>query len=123
MNGNNFLCDTNILLYLLNGDQIVSDLIDKRKIFISFITEIELLSFKKLSQTEYKIIKELISDCTLIDLNKEIKEKAIAFRQKYNLKIPDTIIAATSDYLKIPLISADKQFKKIKDINLIFYQI
>jgi hypothetical protein len=123
MNGNNFLCDTNILLYLLNGDQIVSDLIDKRKIFISFITEIELLSFKKLSQTEYKIIKELISDCTLIDLNREIKEKAIAFRQKYNLKIPDTIIAATSDYLKIPLISADKQFKKIKDINLIFYQI
>jgi hypothetical protein len=123
MNGNNFLCDTNILLYLLNGDQIVSDLIDKRKIFISFITEIELLSFKKLSQTEYKIIKELISDCTLIDLNREIKEKAIAFRQKYNLKIPDTIIAATSDYLKIPLISADKQFKKIKDSNLIFYQI
>lgn len=123
MNGNNFLCDTNILLYLLNGDQIVSDLIDKRKIFISFITEIELLSFKKLSQTEYKIIKELISDCTLIDLNREIKEKAIAFRQKYNLKIPNTIIAATSDYLKIPLISADKQFKKIKDINLIFYQI
>ncbi len=100
MNGNNFLCDTNILLYLLNGDQIVSDLIDKRKIFISFITEIELLSFKKFSQTEYKLIKELISDCTLIDLNKEIKEKAIAFRQKYNLKIPDTIIAATSDYLK-----------------------
>jgi hypothetical protein len=123
MNGNNFLCDTNILLYLLNGDQIVSDLIDKRKIFISFITEIELLSFKKLSQTEYKIIKELISDCTLIDLNREIKEKAIAFRQKYNLKIPNTIIAATSDYLKIPLISADKQFKKIKDSNLIFYQI
>jgi predicted nucleic acid-binding protein len=34
----------------------------------------------------------------------------------------DSIIAATSFYMEIPLISADKGFKKIGKLNLAFYQ-
>ena len=123
MNGANLFVDTNILLYLLNGDKVVSELLDSKKIFISFISEIELLSFKKLSSQEIKIIRQLLSDCTLIDINEEIKTKTIELKLNYNLKIPDAIIGATSSYLKIPLVTADKQFKQVENINLIFYQI
>lgn len=123
MNGANLFVDTNILLYLLNGDKVVSELLDSKKIFISFISEIELLSFKKLSSQEIKIIRQLLSDCTLIDINEEIKSKTIELKLNYNLKIPDAIIGATSSYLKIPLVTADKQFKQVENINLIFYQI
>lgn len=42
MNGNNLLVDTNIVIYLLSGDKTIADLLDKKKIYISFITEIEL---------------------------------------------------------------------------------
>lgn len=123
MSGTNLFVDTNILLYLLNGDKIVTELLNSKKIFVSFITEIELLSFKKLSTQEIKIIRQLLSDCTLIDMNEEIKLKTIEFKLNYNLKIPDAIIGATSFYLKIPLVTADKQFKRVENIDLIFYDI
>lgn len=123
MNGANLLTDTNILLYLLSGDQTVNNLLDQKKIFISFITEIELLTFKKLTSNERKIIEKLISDCTIIGLNGDIKNKTIEIKTTTKLKIPDAIIAATSDYLSIPLVSADKQFKQLKQLNLIFYQV
>lgn len=122
MSGINLLVDTNILLYLLSGDQTVSALLDSKRLFVSFITEIELLTFKKLKQDERKIIKDLLDRCTIIGLSEEIKAKTIVIKLNYNLKIPDAIIAATSGYLNIPLISADAQFKRITNIDLIFYQ-
>ena len=47
-----------------------------------------------------------------------IKKTTIGLKQKYNIKIPDAIIASTSIYLEIPLITADKGFKKIQEIDL-----
>ena len=123
MSGTNLLCDTNILLYLLAGDKTVAGLLNMKKIFISCITEIELLTFQKLSPREKKIIGELLSDCTIIGLNEEIKKKSIDIRLNNKIRIPDAIIAATAEYLKIPIISADKQFKQVKEINLIYYQV
>jgi hypothetical protein len=49
-----------------------------------------------------------------IDLNEEIKAKT---KQYYNLKIPDAIM----ELFYFPLVTADKDFKRIKDIDLIFY--
>ncbi len=91
--------------------------------FISFITEIELLTFKKLIASERKLIKDLISECTNISMNEDIKRKTIEIKMNSKLKIPDAIIAATSNHLNIPLVSADKQFKELKDLDLIYYQI
>ncbi len=123
MSGTNLLCDTNILLYLLAGDGTIAELLNGKKIFISVISEIELLTFKKLSSSEKKLIIELLSDCTVIGLIEDIKKKTIEIRLKNKLKVPDAIIAATSQYLNIPLVSADKQFRKVKEIDLIYYQV
>lgn len=46
MSGNSIFLDTNILLYLLNGDETISVLLKDRNIVISFISEMELLSLK-----------------------------------------------------------------------------
>ncbi|MCH7769415.1 MAG: PIN domain-containing protein [Bacteroidetes bacterium] len=48
---------------------------------------------------------------------------SIDIRLNNKIRIPDAIIAATAEYLKIPIISADKQFKQVKEINLIYYQV
>jgi predicted nucleic acid-binding protein len=40
---------------------------------------------------------------------------AIQLRKKYSLKIPDTIIVATSISIGIPLVTADKGFKQIAE--------
>jgi len=46
MSGNKLVADTNIILYLLNGDHTVKEILQGKDVYISFITEIELYSFK-----------------------------------------------------------------------------
>ena len=50
-----------------------------------------------------------------------MKALSIQLKKKYSLKIPDTIIAATSIGLGIPLVTADKAFKKISELTIDIY--
>jgi hypothetical protein len=38
MNGNKIFVDTNIILYLLSGDKTLAELLDRKQLYISFIT-------------------------------------------------------------------------------------
>lgn len=60
MSGNKLFVDTNILLYFLNGDQEVVEMISDKDLIISFITELELLSFPKISVDSEETIKGLL---------------------------------------------------------------
>ena len=121
MNGNRYLIDTNIAIYLLGGDSKIAELLDKTQIYFSFISELELLSFKKLSTPEKAIIKDFLDDVVIIDINKKIKDYTIKLRENNSLKLPDSIIAATSKFLNIPLLTADQEFKNIEDPQIILY--
>jgi len=61
------------------------------------------------------------SQCTIIDITSGIKQYTINLRQIYQLKLPDSIIASTSIYLDIPLITADKGFNKVENLDLIYF--
>ncbi len=122
MSGNKLFLDTNILLYLLQGDKTLAEVLDNKQFYISFITQLELLSFPGLSKKDSKVIDDLLKECVIIDINSEIKNLTISYRKTYKLKIPDIIIAASSLYLDLPLITADTDFKKIEELNLIFYE-
>jgi predicted nucleic acid-binding protein len=61
----------------------------------------------------------VLTDCVVVDMNSEIKRVAIEIRQKYKIKTPDAIVAATAKYLQLHLLTADRDFKKIKDFELI----
>ena len=67
MNGNSVALDTNIVLYLLNGDQVLSELLYQKKLYLSFISQLELLSFRGITQKEYNQINKFIQDCIVID--------------------------------------------------------
>ena len=123
MNGNKLFLDSNILLYFLYGDNDVIEIIFDKDVVISFITELELLSFPKLSSDQENNIKELLKNCQLINLNEEIKSLTIELKRKYKLKLPDAIIAATAYYLNLPLITADKQFKQVEELEIILYEV
>ncbi len=60
MSGNDLFLDTNIILYLLNGDTTLADLLDQKRWYLSFITELELLGYNKLTLKDRKIIEELL---------------------------------------------------------------
>ena len=122
MNGS-LLIDTNIALYLLNGDKSISEILDNRNIYVSFITELELLGYPYLENEDISIIGEFLKNCIIVDLNQMIKKITISIKQQYKIKLPDAIIAATSYYLNIPLLSADKVFDKINELQYIKYEI
>jgi hypothetical protein len=122
MNGNNILLDTNIVLYLLNGEDTLIPLLEEKNLFLSFITQLELLGNRNLNSDDILKIKQFISECTVIDITPGIKEYTINIRQKYSIKLPDCIIIATSLWLNMPLITADQDFKKIDIADLIYFK-
>ena len=123
MNGNRIFVDTNILIYFLKGDKEVIEMISDKDIVISFITELELLSFPDLNKDSIKIIKGLLNNCLIVDIDRSIKELAVEFRKKSNLKLPDAIVAASAYNFKLPLLTADKIFKSVDDLAVIMYEL
>ena len=121
MNGNEILLDTNAVLYLLNGDETLAVFLTGQEICISIITEIELLSFRKITEVERKKLVHFISLIQVLPLNDQVKNHAIEIRKTSQLKIPDSIIAGTSMAFQIPVLSSDKQLKTVKEIQLVFY--
>lgn len=75
MNGNKLFLDTNILLYLLQGDETLTHSLDNKQFYISFITQLEILSFSNLTKSSEKLINELLSECVIFDINNEIKNE------------------------------------------------
>jgi predicted nucleic acid-binding protein len=115
-----FLFDTNVIISFLNDDKLQpSDKHLKVDFLISVITELELLSSNNLTKSEENTINNLLKDTFIIEIKEKVKAKTIALRRKYGLKLPDAIIAASALVYKIPLVSDDKVFKRIKEIKLL----
>jgi len=123
MSGNNILIDTNIALYLLDGDEKIAGLLEGRDVYISFVTELELLGFQNLQDADLPKIEALINNCIVIDLNQAIKKLTISIKREQKIKLPDAIIAASAIYMNMALFSADKGFEKIPDVQFIKYQV
>jgi hypothetical protein len=123
MNGNNLLIDTNIALYLLDGNRDIAAILDGKNIYISFVTQLELLGYKDLQSNEIDVMELFISNCIIIDINQTIKDKTIQIRRTNKVKLPDAIIAATSQYLNIPLLSADIRMGRINNIQFVLFEI
>lgn len=79
MNGSNILLDSNIVLYLLNGEQTLIPLLEEKQLYISFITQLETLGFKGISEKESQKIKSFLNECVIIDINPVIKDFTILF--------------------------------------------
>ncbi len=72
---NNLVLDTNIILYsILYNDEDCNNLIRYNNIFISDITEIELLGYSKLEKSEKESIEKILSAMSNILLNGTIKK-------------------------------------------------
>jgi predicted nucleic acid-binding protein len=106
--------DTNVVLYLLKGDDELEALLQGSTVFLSVITKAELLSHPALDRKGEQVIRELLNAVKLMEFTPEIQERTIQLRRRTKLKLPDAAIAATAAFLGVQLITADKQFVKLK---------
>ncbi len=116
MNGYNFVADTNILIKLGQGNGQIADLLQDNNIFISFITEMEILAWPQHTPAEIVSAKTMISQFSVVSLSEKIKDEAIRIRRYTKIKLPDAIIASTALYLKIPLLISDAGFKRVEKL-------
>ena len=122
MNGISIVSDTNPLIYLLNGSSEAADYLDGKQVWISVISELELFGKKGLSDIEKDNINNLLESCFIAEINSQIKQITKDIMQDFSVKLPDAIIAATSLYLDLPLLTADAGFEKIQGLKLILVE-
>ncbi len=121
MNGIKYLVDTNFIIHLTQSNPLINPFLDEQ-LAISFISEMELLGVFSISKSHKVFIQSVIKSCTLFELNQSIKLISIDLKQKYKLKLPDSIIAATAIYYNLTLITSDADFNKIIELELIFLE-
>lgn len=123
MNGNKLLVDTNIVLYYLKGHDDLTNLLTNYSLVISFISELELLSFGKLEPNDNDLINSFLRFVEIVDISKEIKKSTVKIRHTTKLKLPDSVILATAVAYDIPFITADKGFSKVKDSRILLFEL
>lgn len=115
------MTDTNVFIYLLDKHPSLQQLLKSEWLF-SFITEIELLGKQGISEAEIKEVSSLLSSCIKIPHSDKITSAAINLKQHYKLKVPDAIIAATAIEQRLPLLTFDQDFTKIKPLDIVLLE-
>ena len=92
MSGPKYLLDTNIILYILSGNEVLANHLYQKTLYASFVSEIELLGFKNLTAKEEKAIRDFLSQFRIVNIDEAIKAEAIVLRKQFGLKLPDCIL-------------------------------
>ncbi len=122
MSGVSYFADTNCFIYLLNENPLLRSFAEYHWAY-SFITEIELLSKNTLTVPDEQLIRQMLATCQKTAYSELISEHTIMIRRNYKLKLPDALIAASALSLNIPLLTADTQFAKVKEIDCFILEL
>jgi Predicted nucleic acid-binding protein, contains PIN domain len=125
MDGNSVLVDTNVIIdYDKGKDPLLKKYFQTKKILVvSTITVFEYYSAKQLKDKDFLEKADLLfSYFKIQEVNSEIAKVAAYLNRRYNLYkkigVNDIIIAATSFYLEIPLLTKNKKhFKLIPNLK------
>lgn len=114
----NYLIDTNAIIYYLKGNAKIINFCSIDKLYISFITKIEVLSYE-MSAKEKQIIHKFLEICKVVYIDDTLIDSAIKIIKETGLKLPDAIIVSTAKEKDSIIITADKQIlKKSIELNI-----
>lgn len=121
--GTDYLIDTNIAIYFLDGLLPPASLPFIRSVFegnfaVSIITKIELLGWQFPDSSKMDITERFL-DCSMIFfLDDAVVEQTIFLRRTHKIKLPDALIAATAMVNDLTLLSRnDKDFTAIPTLK------
>ena len=122
-----FTIDTNFLIAYLGGEAgVVLKIQEWRRhhiaLFVSSITQCELLSYPKLTPIEEeRILRFLQENFILIPFDGDYAKIAAGLRRKKSsLKLPDAAIASVALMRNTPLITRNlRDFKKIPNLRIV----
>jgi predicted nucleic acid-binding protein len=92
-----FLIDSNIIIYShSNQYEYLRSLFFKESVFVSEISRVEVLGYHKLTIEEENYFQDIFNFIPIISPSPQIFDTSITIRKTYNLKLGDSIIAATA---------------------------
>ncbi|MCD6500790.1 type II toxin-antitoxin system VapC family toxin [bacterium] len=119
-----FTLDTNIIIYYLKDESKVlkflrEEILAGSRFFISTITEAELFGYPQITSEEAIRINEVLATLSIIPIDSQIARLAGLFKRKYQISLPDAIIAATTYLTNSTLVTRNiRDFQKIKEIKV-----
>ena len=84
MSGIDLIVDTNLLINLAEGKLGADHYLYGNKLFVSVITEIELLGWYKITNGQKQFFSDLLNDCKIVELMPDIKKISIELKQTKN---------------------------------------
>ena len=99
----------------MGGDIIVAELLNGKTVFISEMTEMELLCKPNASKEDKKAIQILLEDCVIIPFNQEIKHRAIKIRLSTRMKLIDSIVGASAVNVGLSIVTNDGDFTRLSN--------
>lgn len=111
-----FLLDTNAVIYPAVGR--LRHALPQGDFGVSVITEIELLSYPALSSADEEVARGFLDEVTRHPLTDSIRDRTIALRRQYRLKLPDALIAATALDAGATLLTNDQQLHIVPHLNV-----
>ena len=116
----NALLDSNILIYASQptGGQ-ARDFIRNNTIFISVISQVEVLGYHKLSSAEKQLLESFFALAAIIPITQPIVDEAIRLRCIRKMSLGDSLIAAAALLHNLTLATHNtSDFSWINGINL-----
>ena len=120
-----YTLDTNAIIYYLDEDPTVVPLLDPIlgqdiAIFVSVVTELELLSHPGLTEEDMTEIQQLLTSVVIFPLESRLAQLAGALRRQYHLKTPDSVVAATALLTRTTLVTRNiRDFQGIDGLSLL----
>ena len=116
--------DTNAIIYYLADDsnavsffQSAFDL--NSPLYVSTVTEAELFRFSKLRKEEADKIENVLHSVFLVPVDSQIARSAGLIGRTYNLKLADSIIAATAIFTSSTVVTRNvRDFRKVPTISV-----
>jgi len=120
-----YTLDTNAIIYYLDEDPAVVSVLDPLlaqdiALFVSVVTELELLSYPRLTEEDMAEIAQLLASMVVFPLESRLAHLAAALRRQYRLKTPDSVVAATALLTRTTLVTRNVQdFQAIAGLFLL----
>lgn len=114
-----FILDSNIIIYSYSDDfKYLREFITSDSCIVSEISRVEVLGYHKLKKEEYNYFQYIFDYVQIILPDQEIFDMAIDIRKKYNLKLGDSLIAATAMVHDLEIYTRNTDdFKNIKELK------
>lgn len=108
-----YTLDSNIIIGYLNGDERIAEQLFRwrtqgKTLFLSVITEIEVLSLPNLTPITQETIRRFLGTFSIVPLDSQLGHIAAAFRREKQLGLGDCVIVATAKLTNTTLVTNDK---------------